>query len=130
MLLFNIFSLSRVVWKWSSFSININHLLLEWNTRNANNIHISFDNDFFFNFNFNFKSIGSGKTYTSFGPEGSLDDEVSLEDDLPETAGIIVRSCRELLLAKEVLFRKYMINIYREGRSFSNHSTQWKNIKK
>lgn len=48
---------------------------------------------------------GSGKTYTSFGPENSLDDEISLDDDLPESSGLIVRSCRELLKAKDILLK-------------------------
>ena len=53
---------------------------------------------------------------------------MSLEDNLPETAGIIVRSCRELLLAKEVLFRSgvslslsaQFVEIYDEKVRFSH----------
>lgn len=46
---------------------------------------------------------GSGKTHTSFGPEGALDVEIKSVDDVPSTAGIVVRACAQLLTAKDDL---------------------------
>jgi hypothetical protein len=48
---------------------------------------------------------GSGKTYTAFGPEGALDDDISLED-IPDTTGVVVRCCLQLLQAKEEMAKR------------------------
>ena len=46
---------------------------------------------------------GSGKTHTSFGPDGALASAIDDVDRVPESAGIVVRACAELLRAKAAL---------------------------
>lgn len=69
-------------------------------------------------------TIGSGKTYTFFGPEGAIDEDLALPEDLsasisssnietgaeqiclPETTGMVVRTCIDLLRARAFMARK------------------------
>ena len=49
---------------------------------------------------------GSGKTHTSFGPEGALDADIPTPDAIPATAGIVVRACAQLLVARDALAKR------------------------
>jgi hypothetical protein len=46
---------------------------------------------------------GSGKTHTSFGPDGALATAIHDVDHVPDSAGLVVRACAELLRAKAAL---------------------------
>ena len=55
---------------------------------------------------------GSGKTYTFFGPEGALSDgEPGADGALSASTGAVLRVCREMLRARELLLASAQVRV-------------------
>ena len=59
---------------------------------------------------------GAGKTFTSFGPDDALAGQIITAADIPQSAGIVLRACVQLLEAKSMLQRQQGILVSFTGQ--------------